>query len=102
MSRSLPGWRERMNQAMGWSSDPAELITGSAASPGMSDTRSSRLATSTSARSMSVPTANSSSISPTPSSAEPTMRLRPSSPLNTSSCWVMISRSTSAGAAPGQ
>ena len=77
IGRSLPGLRERMNQAIGWSSEPAALMMGSAASLGLSGTRSNRLATSTRERSILVPTANSSSISPTPSSADPTIRFSP-------------------------
>ncbi len=50
---------------------------------------------------MSVATWNSSSSSAFPVSAVPVIVSRPCRPFSTSSCWVRISRSTSAGAAPG-
>ena len=51
---------------------------------------------------MSLPTANSSSTSALPVWAMPVIRSRPCSPFSASSWRVTISRSTSAGAAPGQ
>ena len=76
--------------------------TGCRAVRGYSGTWERRLSTRTMASSRSVPTRSSRVTLPLPDRASLVMRSRPCRLLSTSSCSSRISRSTSAGAAPGQ
>ena len=85
----------RMNQAIGWFSLFAVLMTGLSASIGYSRTCCRRAFTVVMAASRSVPTANSSVIMPRESELSLDILVRPSTPLSCSSCSSTISFSIS-------